>query len=176
MHRARGGDSAAFGELVTHHSTSALRVATVVLGTTEGAADAVQAATLRAWRAIARVDPDRGFRSWYLRIVANTARNDRRSRSRRSALTVRASSIRIDSVATPDTAAVTASERDTVVNALNELPPADRLILALRFFEDMTQPEIAEILECPVGTVKSRLSRAMDRLRQGLADTSGGPS
>lgn len=174
MQRVRIGDAAAFGELVTRYSTSALRVATVVLGTTEGAADAVQAATLKAWRARTRIDPARGFRSWYLRIVANTARNDHRSRSRRSALTVKASTIRPDSVVRPDDLAVTSSERETVVGALNDLPPADRLILALRFFEDMTQAEMAEILDCPLGTVKSRLSRAIAKLRNGLPDASEG--
>ncbi len=157
---------------MTHHSASAHRLATVVLGSPEGAADAVQAATLKAWRSIRKVDPARGFRSWYLRIVANTARNDRRSRWRRSALTIRAGSVRFPDVATPDAVVVTSAERQVVVDALNELPPADRLILALRFFEDMTQAEIAEILECPVGTVKSRLSRAMARLRAGLPDAS----
>lgn len=172
MQRACDGDAAAFGELVAHHSTSALRVATVVLGTSEGAGDAVQAATVRAWRSRNRIDPDRGFRAWYLRIVANTARNDRRSRSRRAALAVRVAAIPARDVVTPEIAAVTASEREMVLRGLNVLPSEDRLVLALRFFEDMTQAEIAQVLDCPIGTVKSRLSRATSRLRQILSTES----
>lgn len=166
VQRARDGDAAAFGELVTLHSTSALRVATVVLGTTEGAGDAVQTATLGAWRARNRIDPDRGFRAWYLRVVANTARNDRRSRSRRAALAVKVAATAPVATVAPEVAAVTAAERETVLRGLNLLPAEDRLILALRFFEEMTQPDIAQVLGCPVGTVKSRLSRATSRLRR----------
>jgi len=174
VQRACDGDAAAFGELVTHYSTSALRVATVVLGATEGAGDAVQAATLRAWQARNRIDPDRGFRAWYLRVVANTARNDRRSRSRRAALALRATATPMGDVVTPEVAAVTATEREIVLRAINHLPAEDRLVLALRFFEDMTQAQIAQVLDCPIGTVKSRLSRATSRLRQILSSNSEG--
>ena len=149
-------------------------MAAVVLGTAEGAADAVQVASIRAWRAHDRIDPARGFRPWFLRIVANTARNDRRARFRRSALVLKASTVRNDVADGPDIDAVTADERQTVVDALNLLPPADRLVLALRFFEDLSQAEMAEVLDCPVGTVKSRLSRAMTKLRDVLPDTVGG--
>jgi RNA polymerase sigma-70 factor (ECF subfamily) len=149
-------------------------VATVVLGTTEGAGDAVQGAALQAWRARNRIDPDRGFRAWFLRIVANTARNDRRSRSRRAALTVRASALRPANDPTPEVEAVTASEREVVVRALNRLPTQDRLVVALRFFEGLTQADMALVLDCPTGTVKSRLSRAMARLRRVLAEDAAG--
>ena len=174
MRRARSGDAAAFGELVARHSTSALRVATVVLGTTEGAGDALQEATVKAWRATRRLDPERGFRAWFLRIVANTARNDRRSRSRRAALAVRAAALPPAQELSPEAAAVTASEREVVVAALNRLSPADRLVVALRYFEELTQDEIALVLGCPTGTAKSRLSRAMARLRVVLADAEEG--
>ena len=174
VQRARGGDAAVFGELVTRHSNSARRVAAVVLGTAEGAGDAVQNASLKAWQAIETVDPERGFRSWFLRIVANTARNDRRSRNRRAALAVRAAAVRPIDAATPEVASVTAAEREMVVGALNRLNEADRLVVALRFFEDLTQAEMALVLDCPAGTVKSRLSRAMGRLRRELDDGSGG--
>ncbi|MGB5759318.1 MAG: sigma-70 family RNA polymerase sigma factor [Acidimicrobiales bacterium] len=174
VQRACDGDATAFGELVAHHSTSALRVATVVLGTAEGASDAVQSATLRAWRARGEIDPGRGFRAWYLRIVANTARNDRRSRSRRAALAVKATAIPAVEVITPEAAAVTATDREIVLRALNRLSAEDRLVLALRFFEEMTQADIAQVLDCPIGTAKSRLSRAMARLRKVLSSGSEG--
>lgn len=169
VRRAGAGDAEAFGELVTRHRTSALRVSTVVLGTSEGADDAVQEATLRAWRAVGTVDPERGFRSWYLRAVANTARNERRSRARRAILAVRASGERPPLSMTPDDAMVSDMERRCVVNAVNRLDTDDRLVIALRHFEQLSETEMAEILECRRGTVKSRLSRAMGRLRVQLA-------
>ena len=89
MRRAGDGDADAFGELVARHRTSALRVATVVLGSSTGADDVVQDADIRAWRARASIDPDRPFRGWYLRVVANAARNGRRAGGRRGALAVR---------------------------------------------------------------------------------------
>jgi RNA polymerase sigma factor (sigma-70 family) len=170
--RAAGnGDNAAFGELVARHRTSALRVATVVLGTATGADDIVQEADLRAWRARRSIDAERGFRSWYLRVVANAARNGRRARWRRAALELRdAGSSSAVVAADPADRAVTDSERQEVINAVNRLGADDRLVIALRHFEQLGEAEMADVLGCPPGTVKSRLSRAMTRLRSQLED------
>lgn len=143
-------------------------MATVVLGTSQGADDVVQDATLRAWRGIAAVDPDRGFRSWYLHAVANVARNDRRSTGRRAALAVRVTARAELADDGPEHHAVTAAERASVLDALNTLGADDRLVLALRHFEQLGEVEMAEVLGCRVGTVKSRLSRATARLRRRL--------
>lgn len=168
--RAHGRDARAFDALVERHRRSALRVATVVLGDRVGADDVVQDATVRAWRSISGLDPARGFRSWYLRAVANTARNERRSRGRRAALTLRrpASDVAPDD---PEAIAITSEERLQVLAALNLLGTDDRLILALRYFEDLSIGEIAHVLGCPDGTVKSRLSRATAKLRGHLLPT-----
>jgi RNA polymerase sigma factor (sigma-70 family) len=171
VRRAREGDAEAYGELTARHRPAALRVATVVLGAPEGADDVVQQAVERAWRTIGRFEAGRAFRPWLLRIVANAARNDRRSRGRRAHLAVRAA--RADErrhVTTPEEAAITDDDRRTVVAALNRLATADRLVIALRHFEQLTEQEMAEALDCPPGTVKSRLSRAMGRLRTELAE------
>lgn len=164
--RARHGDERAFAELVGRCAPSAQRVATIVLGTLDGADDVVQDATIRSWRAITGLDPQRGFRSWYLRAVANTARNDRRSRGRRARLALRA--VPDTNPADPEATVVTSEERRVVLHALNRLDAADRLIIALRYFEDLPVSEVAHVLDCPEGTVKSRLSRAMTRLRAEL--------
>jgi RNA polymerase sigma-70 factor (ECF subfamily) len=170
VRRACQGDAEAYGELTARHRPAALRVATVVLGAPEGADDVVQQAAERAWRTIDRFEAGRGFRPWWLRIVANAARNDRRSRGRRARLAVRAATAdERRHVVTPEEAVITDAERRTVVTALNRLATADRLVIALRHFEQLSEQEMAEVLACPPGTVKSRLSRATGRLRDQLA-------
>jgi RNA polymerase sigma factor (sigma-70 family) len=149
---------------------AALRVATVMLGGSDGADDVAQRAAERAWRAISSVDPERGFRAWFLRAVANEARNDRRSRGRRAALALRAEGRRADEVSDPADLVVTDEERRAVLAALNRLSREDRLVLALRHFEQLSEREMADALEVPPGTVKSRLARATARLRAELQE------
>lgn len=166
MRRAQGGDAGAYGDLVARHRPAALRVATVVLGSADGADDVVQQATESAWRSFESFDGARPFRPWFLKIVANSARNDRRARGRRAHLEVRAAHAGMAQEAvTPEDAAVSDVDRQRVVAALNQLDSDDRLVIALRWFEQLTEAEMVEMLEVPAGTVKSRLSRAMGRLR-----------
>jgi RNA polymerase sigma-70 factor (ECF subfamily) len=164
--QARAGDAEAFGELVRRHQHAALRVATTVLGTTEGADDVVQQAIERAWRALATYQPDRPFGPWFFRIVANCARNDRRSRGRRAQLEVRATPG--PAVLTPEDEVIADEDRRLVVAAMNRLASSDRLVIALRHFEGMNEIDMAATLDCRIGTVKSRLSRAMARLKAEL--------
>ena len=166
---AQAGDFGAFGELVHRHRYSAVRVATVVLGAADSADDVFQDATERAWRAIGRFEVGRAFRPWLLRIIANAARNERRSKGRRAHLAVRAtSSAAHDTVTSPEDEVVTELERQRVVDALNRVGTDDRLTIGLRFFEQLSEQEMAEVLDCAPGTVKSRLSRAKARLRAEL--------
>lgn len=175
VRRAVEGDADAFGELLAQHRASALRVAAIVLGSAVGADDIVQEADLRAWRSRDTFDARRPFRAWYLRVVANAARNDRRARGRRAALEIRESRrAEVDGAPDPAERAVGAEERQAVLAALNRLAPTDRLVVALRHFEQLNEQEMADVLACPVGTVKSRLARAMDRLRRELVDAAGG--
>lgn len=169
MQRVVDGDPAAFGELVARHRTSALRVATVVLGHVEGADDVVQEADTRAWRARATLDAGRPFRSWYLRVVANAARNTRRSRGRRSALELRdaRASVATD-MADPAELIVSEEALRAVLVGLNRLRSQERLVIGLRYFEQLNEREMSEVLGCAPGTVKSRLSRALGQLRDEL--------
>lgn len=136
-----------------------------MLGSADDADDVVQAASERAWTSISRLDPELGFRAWFLRIVANTARNHRRSRWRRRGAELRLAARPTCDHAEPSLYAVASDERAAVVVALNRLGREDRLVIALRHFEQLTEQEMAATLDCPPGTVKSRLSRAMARLR-----------
>ena len=174
VRRVHAGDAGAFEELLAAHRASALRVATVVLGSAHGADDVVQDASVRAWRSVSGVDAERGFRSWYLRVVANTARNDRRSRSRRAALALRLAAQPGRDVADPEEHAVTDADRRRVIDAMNRLDRDDRLVIALRHFEQLSEIEVADVLGCANGTVKSRRSRAMSRLRAQLIHDGAG--
>lgn len=167
-------DPNAFDARVRQELASALRLATVVLGSPEGADDVVQVAMERAWSAIARYDVERPFRPWFLRIVANTARNDRRRRGRQADLRLRAEREREPVEASVEDVVITDLDRRHVLAGLNRLDVDDRLVIALRYFEHLSEAEMAEVLQCAPGTVKSRLARARARLRRYLEELPDG--
>lgn len=144
-------------------------MATVVLGSAADSDDVVQIASERAWRAIGTVDASREFRPWFLRVVANTARNHQRSRWRRRTAELRVAAQPHSPAPDPEASTVTGAERDVVVAAMNRLDSEARLVIALRHFEQLSEQEMADVMACPLGTVKSRLSRAMARLRAELS-------
>lgn len=161
-------DQHAFDDHVRREAVSARRVATVVLGTSDGAEDVVQIAMVRAWSSIAHYDADRPFRPWFLRIVANTARNDRRRRGRQAALRLRVAREPDPAHGSVEDVAMSTLERQELLDALNRLTVDDRTVIALRYFEQLREAEMAEVLSCAPGTVKSRLARARARLREQL--------
>jgi len=159
-------DSPEFDALVRPVTPNALRLATVVLGSRDGADDVVQVAMTRAWSSFDRYDPDRPFLPWFLRIVANTARNDRRQRGRRAALALRLGLPGEEPSA--EEGAMAELDRTHVLAALNTLDVDDRTVIALRYFDQLGEAEMAEVMDCAPGTVKSRLNRARRRLRDHL--------
>ena len=158
----------AFGLLVVRYQQPALRVAYAVAG--PDAEDAVQEAFVKAYRSIGRFRPGAPFRPWVLRIVVNEARNRRRSAGRRERLVLRVAGGRTSGDAAPSPEdAVLAGERHRVLAAaLSTLPDRDREVLALRWFAGLSEAEMATLLECRAGTVKSRLARALARLRDAM--------
>ncbi|MBA3286604.1 MAG: RNA polymerase sigma factor [Acidimicrobiia bacterium] len=167
-------DPNAFDARVRQELASALRLATVVLGSPEGADDVVQVAMERAWSAIARYDVERPFRPWFLRIVANTARNDRRRRGRQADLRLRAEREREPVETSAEDVVITDLDRRHVLAGLNRLDVDDRLVIALRYFEHLSEAEMGDVLQCAPGTVKSRLARARARLRRHLEELADG--
>ena len=154
---------AAYEELVRRHQRLAIRAAYVVAGAE--AEDAVQEAFVKAYRALPRFRPGAPFRPWLLRIVTNEARNRVRSAKRREALALRAAAVPGDAAPSPEAAAVEDEDRRVLLECFERLPDGDREVIAYRFFLDLSEAEMAAALEVPPGTVKSRLSRAMTRLR-----------
>jgi RNA polymerase sigma factor (sigma-70 family) len=169
---ARRGDASAFEELVRHYQEIAFRTAYLVIGDADEARDAAQDGFLRAHAALGRFREGAEFRPWLLRIVANAARNRRRSASRRAELTLRAvrDAASGDAAPSPEALLLADERRRELLTAINGLRVEDRLVIALRWFLDLSEEEMAAVLACPRGTVKSRLSRATARLREAIGE------
>lgn len=169
VERARSGDLGAFEQLVARHQEAALRVAYALAPM--DAEDVVQEAFVKAHAALPRFRVDAPFRPWVLRIVSNEARNHRRHRGRQAALALREGARRAPgSARTPESQVIEEDDRRRLVAALSRLRPADREVLALRWFAGLSEAEMAIALRCRPGTVKSRLSRALGRLRDELPE------
>jgi RNA polymerase sigma factor (sigma-70 family) len=168
VERARRGHPHAYEELVQRYTEMAFRTAYVVTGSAADAEEAAQDAFVKAHRALSRFRPGAPFRPWLLSIVGNEARNRRRSAGRRAALELRAAAgLREgDGASSPEAAAVEAEERRALLRALEALPDDQRQVVTCRFLLQLSVGETAAALAVPDGTVKSRLARALGRLRE----------
>ncbi|MEX2314231.1 MAG: sigma-70 family RNA polymerase sigma factor [Thermomicrobiales bacterium] len=175
VERARAGDTAAFEQLVRRYQDLAVRTAWVVTGSAGEAEDAAQEAFVKAYLALGRFRAGAPFRPWLLQIVVNEARNRRKSAGRRANLVLRAAVQRgNDSEASPEAATLAGERQQALLEAVNHLREEERLVVACRYFLGLSEAETAETLRCPRGTVKSRLSRALGRLRNELSVTLDG--
>lgn len=166
IERVRRGDVMAYEELVRAYQDVAVRTAYVIAPSGD-AEDAAQEALVKAYAAISRFRTGAPFRPWLLSIVANEARNRRRSAGRREGLALRAAEDRPsgDAAPSPETAVLDLEAREALVAAVNRLRDEDREIIGARYFLDLSEAETALTLGIPRGTVKSRTSRALARLR-----------
>ncbi len=165
---ARAGDRLAFAALVRRHQGSAVLVATLALGSATDADEVAQEAFVKAFTALHRFDTAAAFKPWLFRIVVNTANNRHRSARRQRQLALRASGQAPVAGPGPEEVVAHRSQSEAMVRAINRLRMEDRLILTYRWYEQLSEAEIAAALGCRPGTVKSRLSRAMGRLRREL--------
>jgi RNA polymerase sigma-70 factor, ECF subfamily len=169
--RARAGDQDAYGALVARHQDVAFRTAYVISGDAADAEEAAQDAFVKAHAALDRFRAGAPWRPWLLTIVANEARNRRRSAGRREHLAVRAAAAEPSLVAaSAESSVLLADRREALRGALARLEERDREVVFLRFFLDLSEAETAAALGCRPGTVKSRLHRALERLRAHLED------
>jgi RNA polymerase sigma factor (sigma-70 family) len=168
VERARGGDRDAYAFLVARYSALAHRTA-YLLGAGHEAEDVVQEAFVKGYRALDSFRAGSAFRPWLLRIVANETSNLHRSWRRRTSLELRLA-LRPDAAdpLTPEQSAVSSDTSAIVLAAVNAMPHRDRLVLTCRYFLDLSEAETAQVLSWPRGSVKSRLSRALDKLRRAL--------
>lgn len=166
--RAARGDRTALGELLARHHRAALRVAAVITGSTEEADDIVQDAYIKVTQGLGTFRGRGSPRSWILRVVANEAKNHIRGRVRRLRRDDRAAHRELRVIEGADADALEHLDRLELAGALARLRPADRAVLGCRFVADLSEAETAEVLAVARGTVKSRTSRALDRLRTEL--------
>ncbi len=161
---------------MARHATVAHRTA-ALLGGGDEAADIVQEAFVKAFRGLGGFRLDAPFRPWLLRIVANETRNAQRSARRRAGAYLRLANDAARSMADPDPspelAAVAAERRAGLLAAVRGLPERDQLVITCRYFLELDEAETATVLGWPRGSVKSRLSRALRRLRVQLDEEVG---
>ena len=166
---ARRGDAGAFSELVRRYQESAFRTAYLILRDGADAEDAAQEATWRAYRAIRSFREGSSFRPWLLKIVANQALTIAKSRQRRLKLAQQTAISAGLPGAGIDEAIFDRERADLIYRALDALNEGERVVVYLRYFLQLPERELAEYLGCAQGTVKSRLHRALARLRAIIA-------
>jgi RNA polymerase sigma-70 factor, ECF subfamily len=168
---ARRGDTAAFASLAREHEEIAFRTAYLIVRNAADAEDAAQDGLVKAWRALGRFRSGAPFRPWLLAIVANEARNRRRGEGRRAALALRAAAEAPpgDAAPSPEGSAIAGDERARLLALVEALPDEQRLAIACRYLLDLSEDETAAALGVRRGTVKSRLSRGLERLREAEA-------
>lgn len=159
--RCRAGDQQAFRRLLEEHHQRIYRVAYAVVADAEEAAEITQETFIKAWHALPGFRGEAAFTTWLTRLALNTARDHlRRGRARRE----RDAAYAVVATIASDPAEPFA-DRDEIARALDLLTPQAREVVALRYGQDLSLAEIAAVLACPEGTVKSRLHAALTRLR-----------
>lgn len=175
--RACRGDHPAYGELVRRYAALAHWTAASIVGPAD-AEDAVQDALVRAFYALGRFRQGSPFKPWLLAIVANCARNKARPHTQQARLRSRLlgaagapATTSLHVVESAESSALGAQDRRDLARAVDALPENARLVVTCRYLLELSEAETAQVLGWPVGTVKSRLSRALTRLRQTIAET-----
>ena len=172
--RATRGDAAAYEEIVRTYQGIAFRTAYLLTGSAADAEEAAQDAFVKAYRALRRFRPGSPFRPWFLAIVANEARNRRRSAGRRAGLTLRAAEEpQAGTSPSPEDVVLAGERRGALLAAVGRLREGDREIISCRYFLELSEEETAATLGLRRGTVKSRLSRALERLRMEMGGGDG---
>ncbi|MCG3208237.1 MAG: ECF RNA polymerase sigma factor SigE [Anaerolineae bacterium] len=172
---AQKGNLSAFNQLVMAYQSTAYNVAYRVTGNSDAAADACQDAFLKAYRSISQYQGG-SFKSWLLRIVTNTCYDHMRYHNRRPATSLEdLSDNPIDHSAElmsddepPEERVLRGELNDLLQLGINQLPEDQRIILVLTDVQGLSYQEAADIIDQPLGTVKSRLNRGRRRLRDFL--------
>jgi len=172
VERARRGDVSAYEQIVERYREPVFRAAYLVTRSSADAEEAAQDAFVKTYRALGRFRTGAPLRPWLMRIAVNESRNRVRSAGRRDALALRAAAERPpeDSDQSPEAALLAAERRHELLAAVERLREEDQLVIACRYFLGLSEAEAAQVLGWRAGTLKSRLSRALGRLRSELGE------
>ena len=165
VRRAANGDATAWEPLVLAHQEAVFRLCYLLLGDPDDAEDVAQETFLRAWNHLTRFDPARPLRPWLLSIASNLTSNRRRSAGRYVSALMRAFRNEPAPSATIEEKSAQHMEASDLWKAVQHLNVPDQQVVYLRYFLELSVAETAQALDVPEGTVKSRLSRALERLR-----------
>ena len=164
---AQQGDTGAYEQLMQRHQEPVFRLAYLICGDPDDAEDIAQDSFIAAYRALPRFDFERPLRPWLLRITANTARNRRRSIGRYLNVLRRWANEWADEADAEAQASDTLAA-DALLAAVRRLSEADQTVIYLRYYLELSVAETAQALDVEPGTVKSRLNRALGRLRESV--------
>jgi len=169
---ARRGDLRAWETIVRAYQGIAFRTAYLLCGSAADAEEAAQDGFVKAYRALGRFRRGAPLKPWLLRIVANEARNRRRAAGRREGLALRAAAENRpgDAVPSPEAALLGGESRRRLLEAVERLSDEHRDAVACRYLLELSEEETAAALGIRRGTVKSRLARALERLRAELGE------
>lgn len=173
--QCRSGDGTAFDELVRRYKDRVYSVVYRYLGNREDALDVAQEVFVRAYDGIGEFRGASGVYTWLYSIASNLSRNRLRDGSRKGrnmAVPLEVAEWRVSGDAGKDPSAHAQRQEldETLQRCLNELPEACRMAFVLRVFENLSYDEIAAAMECPEGTVKSRINQARRVLRERLRE------
>lgn len=176
--KAKAGDVAAFEQLIEAYQKKVYNLALRMTGNQEDAADLAQEAFIRVFRSISGFKEQSSFSTWVYRITTNVCLDEIRKRKNRKVISIdedihmddgemRRQIVSDDPL--PDELAERAELRGIVNDAINSLPEDQRIVITLRDLNGLSYEEIAQILDIPGGTVKSRINRARQALRNVLS-------
>jgi RNA polymerase sigma-70 factor (ECF subfamily) len=176
VRRAQRGERGAFDLLVLRYQHKVIKLVARLLRDPTEAEDVAQDAFVKAYRALGSFRGDSAFYTWLYRIAVNTARNVMASRQRRpldyeadlNESEQSAVESRMRHTDTPEAAVLSEEIHQTVNHAVEQLPEDLRTAIILREVEGLSYEEIAEAMDCPVGTVRSRIFRAREAIDRSL--------
>lgn len=172
IRRTLAGETAAYGELVSRHQDRLFNVVFRQIGHAEDARDVVQDAFISAYEALGRFNGEAQFFTWLYRIAVNAAISHKRKQGHRQRVQVGGRAVPdrpdLSDAAQPDAAINRQEAIERVQRALLQVTPEYRAALVLREIDGRKYEEIAEILELPIGTVRSRIFRGRLELRANL--------
>ncbi len=174
--RVQQGDKSAFDTLVLKYQHRIVKLISRYVRDQDEVLDVAQETFIKAYRALARFRGDSAFYTWLYRIAINTAKNHLVSLGRRppgSDIDAEDAaqfddSVGLRDVATPEREAMKDEIEQTIIHAIDELPEELRMAITLRELEGLSYEEIAQAMECPIGTVRSRIFRAREAIDRQL--------